>query len=90
MKEASENHRASASSAFYEITSITAFGFWLLVDHQEYLVPFSDYPMFQEATVAPICNIQHLTPRQFHWPQTDADIELDALETRERFPLQFR
>jgi len=73
-----------------EITSITSIGFWLLVDDREYLVPFSDYPVFQEATVAQICNIQRLSPRQFHWPGIDADIELDALEDPERFPLQFR
>ena len=90
MKETSENQRASVSSAFYEITNITAFGLWLLVDDQEYFVPFSDYPVFQEATVAQICSIQRLSPRQFHWPEIDADIELDALETPERFPLQFR
>jgi hypothetical protein len=90
LKETSENQRASASSAFYEITNISAFGLWLLVDDQEYFVPFSDCPVFQEATVVHICNIQRLSPRQFHWPGIDADIELDALETPERFPLWFR
>jgi hypothetical protein len=90
LKETSGNQRESALSAFYEITNITSIGFWLLVDDREYFVPFSDYPVFQEATVAQICNIQCLSPRQFHWPEIDADIELDSLETPERFALQFR
>jgi hypothetical protein len=70
-------------------TIVAHLGFWLLADDQEYFVPFSDYPVFNRATVAQIYAIQRLGPRQFHWPQLDADIELDALEHRERYPLQF-
>jgi hypothetical protein len=73
----------------YEITSITRAGFWLLVDDREYFVPFSDYPVFVQATVAQIHEIERLSPRQFHWPRLDADVELDALEHPEQYPLRF-
>ena len=73
-----------------EITSISALGFWLLVDDREYFVPFADYPAFKDATVAQIYNLQQLGPGQFHWPELNADIELDALQHPERFPLQFK
>jgi hypothetical protein len=73
-----------------EITGISALGFWLLVDDSEYFVPFADYPAFKEATVVQIYTVQQLGPRQFHWPELDVDIELDALQYPERFPLQFR
>jgi len=73
-----------------EITNISAIGFWLLVDNLEYFVPFDDYPVFKNATVAQICSVQRLDPRQLHWPELDADIELDALQYPERFPLQFK
>ena len=72
------------------MTNIGATGFWLLVDDKEYFVPFDDYPVFWEATVAQIYAVQRLGPAQFHWPVLDADIELEALEYRERFPLVFR
>jgi hypothetical protein len=72
----------------YEITSIARHGFWLLVDDREYFVPFADCPVFTRATVSQILDIQRLGPRQFHWPQLDADIELDALEHPERYPLR--
>ena len=64
-------------------------GFWLLVDDREYFVPFSDYPVFQQATVAQIYAVQRIGPDQFHWPELDADVELGALEAPERYPLQY-
>ena len=72
-----------------EVTNISVFGFWLLVDDREYFVPFADYPAFQEATVTQIYVVQRLSPTQFHWPELDIDIELDALEHPEQFPQVF-
>ncbi len=72
-----------------EVTNITPLGFWLLVDGVEYFVPFGDYPAFRDATVAQICTFRRLGS-QLHWPQLDVDIELEALQHPERFPLMFR
>ena len=72
-----------------EVTNITLHGFWLLVDDREYLVPFADYPVFKTATIAQIYAVKRAGPNQFHWPELDADVELDALEQPEAFPLQF-
>jgi hypothetical protein len=33
--------------------------------------------------------MQRLGPTQFHWPEIDADIELEALEYPEHYPLLF-
>jgi hypothetical protein len=79
-----------AAISYSEVTNIGATGFWLLVDDKEYFVPFDDYPVFWDATVAQIYAVQRLGPTQFHWPELDADIELEALEYPERFPLVFR
>ena len=73
-----------------EVTNISAIGFWLLVDDREYFVPFSDYPAFNDATVAQIYNVERLGPRQFFWPDLDVDIELGVLQRPEQFPLQFK
>ena len=73
-----------------EVTNISSFGFWLLVDDREYFVPFEDYPVFREATVIQIYNLQRLSSDQFYWPELDADIELKALENPEEFPLQYK
>ena len=73
-----------------EVTNIGPHGFWLLVDDREYLVPFADYPAFQQATVAQIYTVQRLSPDQFHWPDLDVDIELESLEHPGQFPLTFQ
>ncbi len=73
-----------------EVTNIGPLGFWLLVDDREYFIPFEDYPAFQQATVAQIYAVQRLSPDQFHWPDLDVDIELEALEHPEQFPLLFQ
>jgi hypothetical protein len=73
-----------------EVTNIIHLGFWLLVDDQEYFVPFADYPAFRQATVSQICAVQRLSPTQFYWPELDIDLELKALEHPERFPLIFQ
>jgi len=79
-----------AAISHSEVTNITAHGFWLLADDREYFVPFSDYPVFQNATVAQIYAVRRIGPTQFHWPELDADIELEALERPEAYPLKFQ
>ncbi len=71
-------------------TNISTFGFWLWVDNREQFVPFEDYPVFREATLAQILNFQRVGPDQFHWLGLDADLELDALEYPAAYPLQFK
>jgi hypothetical protein len=73
-----------------EVTDITSAGFWLLVDDREYFVPFDDYPVFRDATVAQIYAVQRLGTDQFYWPELDIDIELGALDKPEAYPLQFK
>jgi hypothetical protein len=72
-----------------EITAINAAGFWLLVNDREYFVAFADYPAFRRATVAQIYTMQQRGSDHFYWPDLDVDIELEALEQPERFPLVF-
>ena len=73
-----------------EVTSISAQGFWLLVENREYFVPFQDYPVFKNATIEQIFTIKQLAPGQYHWPLLDADVELEALEHPEQFPLMYQ
>ena len=83
------SHSETIAPCHSEVTSITEIGFWLLVDNVEYFVSFADYPVFWKATVAQIYTVQRQSPTQFHWPELDADIELEALDRPEQFPLVF-
>jgi hypothetical protein len=73
-----------------EVTNIEALGFWVLVEDKEYFIPFTDYPVFKGASVEQIFRMQQLSPNQLHWPDLDADIEIDALEQPEHYPLVFK
>jgi len=73
-----------------EVTNISPHGLWLLVDDREYFVPFADYPAFRDATVAQIHAVRRSSPKQLHWDALDVDIELEALEQPEHYPLLFR
>ena len=78
------------SISLSEVTNIELLGFWVLVDDKEYFVPFADYPVFQGASIQQIFQMQRLSPTQLHWPELDADIELEALEQPEHYPLVFK
>lgn len=71
------------------VTNISKVGFWILVNDKEYFVPFSNYPEFKNAKIDEIFNVQFLSPSQLYWQSLDCDIELEALEAPERFPLRF-
>ena len=73
-----------------EVTNISRFGFWLVIDDREYFVPFADYPAFCTTTVAQIYAVEHIAPDLLCWPALEVDIDLRALEHPEAFPLVFR
>jgi hypothetical protein len=79
-----------AATSVAEVTSISALGFWLLVEDREYFVPFDDYPTFRQGTVAQIYYFEHHAPDQIYWPELDVDIDLNALAEPDRFPLSFQ
>ncbi len=78
------------TSTFNPVTNIGATGFWLLVDDKEYFVPFADYPVFRRATIEQVFDVRPAGPGHYHWPGLDADVELDALENPDRFPLVWK
>ncbi|MBC8391036.1 MAG: DUF2442 domain-containing protein [Deltaproteobacteria bacterium] len=70
-----------------EVTNIEQFGFWILTGDTEYFVSFDVYPIFKKATIQQIFNMKSLSPTQFHWPDLDADIEIEALENPDKYSL---
>jgi hypothetical protein len=72
-----------------EVTAVGRDGFWFISHDKEYFVPFSNYPVFRQATVEQIYCMEEIAPGQLRWESLDADIELAALESPERYPLKF-
>ena len=71
------------------VTNITTIGFWLLIQGKEYFVPFAEYPCFKTATIIDIQDFTLFSPTQLHWKNLDCDIELDALQSPNNFPLHY-
>ncbi len=72
------------------VTNISSVGFWIIANQKEYFISFKDYPYFKKATIDSVFNVKFISPRQFYWPDIDVDIELDALESPEKFKLLFK
>lgn len=72
------------------VTNISSFGFWVMVEDKEYFVSFSDYPGFKNATVDNIFDMKIISRKQLYWEKLDIDIELDALDKPDQFPLQYK
>ncbi len=83
-------NRPGTSISLSEVTNIEPLGFWILVDDKEYFIPFEDYPIFKSASIQQIFQVQRLSPTQLHWPDLDADIEIQSLEQPEHYPLVWR
>ena len=72
-----------------EVTSVGRDGFWLISSDREYFVSYQDYPVFKRATIEQFYEMQEIAPGQLRWESLDVDIEIEALEHPERFPLKF-
>ena len=63
------------------------FGMWLLVKDTEYFLPYKDYPWFKDAKISDIYNVELLHETHIYWPTLDVDLDLDALQNPEKYPL---
>lgn len=86
MKSAKPGKRISEA----EVSNISPFGLWLLVDGKEYFANFKQFPWFMQATVANIVAVRQPHPGHLYWPELDIDLSLESLEFPERFPLVTR
>jgi hypothetical protein len=75
------------STSHVEIQEISKHGIWIYVMGREYFLSYKDYPGFKEAKVSEICNVQFLHGLHLHWPDLDVDLEVEALEYPEKYPL---
>lgn len=70
-----------------EVTNVSMQGIWLLVDNEEFFLPYEDYSWFSDAPVRAIFNVGRVSKEHFRWPDLDVDLELDSLRHAEKNPL---
>ena len=75
------------STSAVEVTHVFKGGFWLLLDGEELLVPFTDFPWFRNATIDQISMVEWPSRNHLYWPQLDIDISVESIRDPEAFPL---
>lgn len=70
-----------------EVTHVSPNGFWLLLDEEELLLPFTEFPWFKQATIAQLCAVERPSPGHLYWPELDVDLSVESIRHPERFPL---
>jgi len=76
-------------SAKAEIQNISSHGIWILVNGEEFFMPFTEFPWFLKATIEQIYTLEFLHDHHLHWPMLDIDIDINALKHPELYPLKY-
>lgn len=70
-----------------EVTHVSKYGFWVLLDTEELLVPFEHFPWFKKATIEQISEVEWPSLNHLYWPQLDADLSVESIRNPLAFPL---
>ena len=78
-------HGTATSAA--EVTHVSRHGFWLLLNNEELLVPFAEFPWFKQATIEQLSAVQWPGKDHLYWPQLDVDLSAESIRNPQAFPL---
>ncbi len=73
-----------------EVTNISRHGFWVLLEDEELLLSYEQFPWFKHATVEQIINVERPTPDHLYWPSLDVDLSVSSIRRPQDFPLMSR
>ena len=78
-------HGASASGV--KVTHVSQHGFRLILNDEELLVPFAEFPWFKDVSIEQLSKVESPTNNHLYWPQLDIDICVDSIRNPKAFPL---
>lgn len=78
-------HGTATSQA--EVTHVSKHGFWLLLNNEELLVPFAEFPWFKRATIEQLLAVEWPSENHLYWPQLDVDLSVESIRNPQAFPL---
>ena len=73
-----------------EVLNISKHGFWLFLNGNEYFLPFKKFPWFKKASIYSILNVELPNDNHLYWPDLDIDLEVDSIESPEKYPLIYQ
>ena len=77
-------HGTATSQA--EVTHVSKHGFWLLLNNEELLVPFAEFPWFRQATIEQLSAVEWPSANHLYWPQLDVDLSVESIRNPQAFP----
>lgn len=83
------NKIGKSTMARIEINIVSKEGLWILVNEQEFFLPFSEHPWFARATVEQLYDVNQVSKNHLHWPALDVDLEVESLKNPTAYPLKF-
>lgn len=72
-----------------EIQNVSHHGIWILIDEQEFFMPFTEFPWFLKATIEQIYTLNFFHNKHLHWPLLDVDIDVQSLKHPGEYPLKY-
>jgi hypothetical protein len=71
-----------------EVTNVSRFCIWMLIDDEELALPYSEFPWLKAATIEQVINVRRPTADHLYWPELDVDLSVESIRNPERFPLR--
>ena len=78
------------STPAVEVTNVSQHGFWLMLGEEELFVPFAAFPLFRDASIGKLTQVEWPSPHHLHWPALDIDLSVESIRHPEQFPLVSR
>lgn len=73
-----------------EVTHVSRNGLWLLVDDEELLLNFEQFPWFRKGSIEQVSHVERPTRDHLCWPELDIDLSIASIREPELFPLVSR
>jgi len=70
-----------------EVTHVSKHRFLLLLDDEERVLPFSEFPWFKDATIEQLSEVERPTENHLYWPAIDIDLSVESIRNPDNFPL---
>jgi len=70
-----------------EVTNVSRHGLWVIVDDQEFFLPYDQFPWFKKASIEAVLNLERPRPHHLYWPDLDIDLTIDSIRNPDNFPL---
>jgi len=78
-------HGAAISEV--EVTHISAHGLWLLLEDEELLLSYEDFPWFRKASIEEVSQVERPGKDHLYWPLLDIDLSIESIRKPSAFPL---